>query len=351
MRRPKPWFRTSKNAWYVQLNGLKVHLGDHPEHAPPPKKTKGAWNVPALVMDVYYRIMASDPAHLPKADRLLTLQICDLFLSHAERHTTRDTYLGYLYFLQSFSDAYGRIPAAQLKPIHVTRWLDDRPSWDGARRNAVVAVKRAFNWAEKQGVISGNPLRSIEKPPARRRTRILTPSEWEEILAAVPDQNFREFLKALYLTGCRPSEVARLTAANVNLDLGVWIFEKHKSAARTGKPRIVYLTPEMVAMSRRLIGEHPEGPLFPSRKLGRAFTRNAIRCRFRRLRQRLPHLKHFASYSIRHTYATDALATGIPVAQVAELLGHVGTRMLEQHYSHLDQKVKLLREAAEKVIR
>ncbi len=123
------------------------------------------------------------------------------------------------------------MPAHELKPIHVTRWLDAN-TWKGGQRNAVIAPKRAFNWADQQGVLSPNPLRNVEKPPATRRTRIVTTEERAEILGAVKDRNFREFLTALYQTGCRPSEVSRVTAANVNLDLGVWVFEQRKTEGR-----------------------------------------------------------------------------------------------------------------------
>ncbi len=345
MRQPKPWFRESKNAWYVQHNGQKVRLGGHPEGAPPPKKAKGSWNAPQVILDAFFRLMASDPANLPKANQILTIQVCDLFLSYSEKHNEPDTYRWYKHFLQSFTDLYAHTPAHELKPFHVSSWLDAQ-KWRGGRRNAVIAVKRVFNWADKQGILSPNPLRNVEKPAAGRRTRIVTPTEREEILAAVPDRNFRDFLTALYQTGCRPSEVSRVTAANVNLDLGVWIFEQHKTGKKTGKPRVIYLNPEMLEMSRRLVAERPEGPLFPSRKLGRPFSKNAIRCRFRRLRKKLPHLKGVVAYAYRHSYASEALERGVGVAQVAELLGHTDTRMVMHHYSHLNQKVAHMREAA-----
>ena len=51
----------------------------------------------------------------------------------------------------------------------------------------------------------------------------------------------------------------------------------------------------------------------------------------------------------RHTCATDALAHGVPDAQVAELLGHSGTAMLHKHYGHLTARAKALREALGKV--
>jgi integrase len=347
VRQPKPWFRSSLSAWYVEHHGKQVRLGEHPDGAPAPKKSKTGWNPPPAILEAFYKLMASDPANLPKPDVILTAQVCDLFLDHSERHNERATYLWYKHFLQSFCDLYRSIPAADLKPIHVTRWLDSK-TWKGGRRNAVIAVKRAFNWADRQGVLSPNPLRNVEKPPATRRTRIVTAAEREEILSHVKDRNFKEFLTALYLTGCRPSEVARVTAAEVNLELGVWVFEQHKTGKKTGKPRVIYLNPEMLEMSRRLVAERPEGPLFPSRKRNRPFTRNAIRIRFRRLRKKLPHLKGVVAYAYRHSFATEALANGVGIAHVAELLGHVDTRMVSHNYSHLGQKAAQMREAARK---
>jgi integrase len=347
VRQPKPWFRSALNAWYVEHNNKQVRLGEHPEGAASPKKTKGSWNAPQAILDAFYKLMASDPANLPKQAQILTVQVCDLFLDHSEKHNEEATYIWYKHFLQSFSNLYGRLPAHELKPIHVSRWIDAN-AWKGGRRNAVTCVKRAFNWADRQGVLSPNPLRNVEKPPAGRRTRIVTETERKEIFAAIPDRNFREFLSALQQTGCRPSEVARVTAANVRLDLGVWIFEKHKTAGKTGKPRVIYLSPEMLELSRRLVAERPEGPLFPSRKLNRPFSKNAIRCRFRNLRKKLPHLKGIVAYAFRHSYASEALERGVGIAHVAELLGHSDTRMVSAHYGHLNQKVEHMREAAKK---
>jgi integrase len=54
-------------------------------------------------------------------------------------------------------------------------------------------------------------------------------------------------------------------------------------------------------------------------------------------------------YGYRHGFATDALAQGVPDAQVAALLGHSGTAMLHRHYAHRGAKAKVLREALGRV--
>ena len=46
MKQPKPWYRASKSAWYVEHNFKQHRLGEHPDGAPPPKKSKSGWNAP-----------------------------------------------------------------------------------------------------------------------------------------------------------------------------------------------------------------------------------------------------------------------------------------------------------------
>jgi integrase len=282
---------------------------------------------------------------------LQVAEVCDLFLEWSSRHNDQRTYDWYRSFLQDFCDSRGGLDATELKPFHVTRWLDAHDTWgEASRRCATTAVKRAFNWAEGEGLLDANPLKRLKKGPPKRRERILTADERRQILKAARGRPFCEFVQALKETGCRPSEVTKVTAANVNLDAAVWVLPEHKTRKKTGRPRVVYLTPAMVELTRKLAERHPEGPLFRnSRK--KPWTRNAIPCRLRQLRRKLPHLKGVVSYTYRHSFVTDALEQGVGVAQVAELLGHTSTDMVMQHYQHLSEKREHLLQAARQATR
>ena len=187
-------------------------------------------------------------------------------------------------------------------------------------------------------------------PPRTYRDRILTPEERKEILSAIKDQEFRDFVFAMQESGARPSEVRRVTAANVDLQLGVWIFFDHKTVQKTGKPRIIYLTPALLELSKRLMEKYPEGPLFRGPRSKRGFTRNGIRCRFRNLRATLPHLAGVISYTYRHSFATDALVNGVGLVQVAELMGHTSTETVTRHYQHIAERMDHMKEALKKAI-
>ena len=184
----------------------------------------------------------------------------------------------------------------------------------------------------------------MKKPPVRARERFLTREERQKIFDNYPEGDcFRDFLFALEQTGSRPGEVSAVTASAVDLRTGVWVLAEHKTEEATGEPRVVILTPAMVELTRRLMAEHPEGSLFRNAD-GKPWNRNAVRCRFRRVREKLGLGGDLVAYLYRHAVATDLLETGAGIAQVSEILGHKGTDMVMRHYQKLRHRRDHLRE-------
>jgi integrase len=46
-------------------------------------------------------------------------------------------------------------------------------------------------------------------------------------------------------------------------------------------------------------------------------------------------VKRLTFRHLRHAYCSWAVASGMPMTEVAALVGHASTRMLEKHYAHL----------------
>ena len=109
---------------------------------------------------------------------------------------------------------------------------------------------------------------------------------------------------------------------------------------------MIYLSDEALAILREQQGEHPQGYLF-RRPTGGRWTTHSITQKLARVR-RLAGVK-ITAYCLRHSFATDALANGVPDAQVAALLGHSGTATLHRHYSHLTARSQALRDALGRV--
>ena len=226
MRPRKPWYRSNRDGWFVQHNGKQVLLA------------RGKANK-ADAQAAFHKLMLLSGETPLRADDLHVATICDLFLDFSQTHHGESAYENYKHFLQNFCDSYGKLAVADVKPFHVTRWIDGKKTWNGAKRHAIISVKRAFSWAEQQGLIAASPIRTIKAPRVKRRERVLSIDERKLILASTRDAAFRNFLTAMLDTGCRPSEVAKVTAADVNVELGVWILHQHKTAKKTGKPRVI----------------------------------------------------------------------------------------------------------------
>jgi integrase len=349
-----PWYRRDRNAWFVEIDGRQVRLGEHPADAPAPRKSKstGLWNAPPAILKLFGELMGrreSEPSASAPRDSVLFL--FGRYLGWTKKHKAEATYQLRRFFLRSFI----RFRNVRSTPPHritvdlVERWLDGHPKWKASRRHAILCVLGAFNWAAnpKRRLLTANPVLGIDVPPATRVLAYLTAEQRKALFDATSDEAFRNFLTALSETGCRPGEVAAVTAADANADLGVWTLTAHKTGRKTGKPRVVYLTDTLVALTRRLAARHPTGPMFLNSR-GRPWNRNAIRCRFRALRKRFPAFGHFSAYSYRRAFVTDALEKGVDVVKVAELVGHSSTDMVMRHYSQLQARVSHMREMAKK---
>jgi integrase len=273
--------------------------------------------------------------------------VIDAFLADAEGRTKAKTMRVYRYFLSPFADAHGELLVDALKPT-LAEAYSRKPGWKPQTRHGfLTTLVTALRWARRAGMTDCNPLLGVRKPPkvSRGMEALLTPEEYAQLLdAATPP--FRLFLKVLYASGARPGEVTSITAENFDAGAGLVRLAEHKTAHK-GFRRVIYLTPEAVALLVRQRERYRSGPLLRNSR-GEAWTENAIGSAMRRTRERAG-IPHAVAYGLRHTFATDALANGVPDAQVAELLGHQGTTILHRHYSHLGAKVEALRGALGRV--
>lgn len=109
------------------------------------------------------------------------------------------------------------------------------------------------------------------------------------------------------------------------------ILPAHKSAARTGKPRTIYLTPEAKSVLEGLLPDigTPSGTVFKSRFF-KPYTSSGLRAILRR---------HggFTPYALRHTFAQAALDEQ-PMEVVAALLGHANLTTVQTYCQIRDRR-------------
>lgn len=255
-----------------------------------------------------------------------------------------------------FLAACGDVTVADLRPHHVTDWLQSRERWNATTRSdAAAEVKRAFKWATDEGRIENNPLEKLRVARGEPRDHVISGEEYRSLITGVCGEKyltrnrtaFRAVLIALRLSGCRPSEITKLTIADFNG--ATWTIKKHKTRKKKIRPRIVYLPPCLLTLSRILAGDRLSGPLFLA-AADRGWKYSDMRLRFQRLRDKAKADPKCVLYSFRHTWITEALLAGVDVATVAEMAG-TSIQMIDRHYGHLCQHPKHLTDAAGKVAR
>jgi integrase/recombinase XerD len=167
-RRPKPWFRKSRDAWFVTIGGIQNNLG-------PDKKL------------AYERFV----------DRYPDLRVSELKPFHAQQ------------WVDSYPD------------LSVT-----------SRRNYLRTIKRCLSWAVKQGYFDKSPLAVLEVPAAESREVVIEPEEFEKLLSFCRDENFRDLVVLTWETGCRPQESLIVEARHVDVAHQRWVFPRKSSKGK-----------------------------------------------------------------------------------------------------------------------
>jgi integrase len=383
---PKPYFRKSRQLWYVQIDGREHKLGPDRDEA----------------FRRYHQLMAEPPEQKIAADRLT--ELIDRFLDWVHKHRAPANYEGYRHRLQRFVDTYPKLKVAELRPYHVENWVDQYELSNTTRRNYFRAIKRCLRWAKQQGYVDRNPIEDLVAPTADHREVAFDQSEFDRLLAFVPNPDLVDLLHVSWDTGCRPQESLRVESRHVDLVNHRWVFPRSESKTKR-IARIVYLTDRAMEITRRRMLVYPDGPLFRNSN-GRPWTTCAVNCGLRCARIRMgkqqmqatgekitdeevaafiPSLKptirrggevvaktaaelrrearkklsgrraaalapKFSLYALRHSWATNALQRGVDPLTVAILMGHQDPSTLSKVYQHLSLNPEHMLNQARKAI-
>lgn len=206
-------------------------------------------------------------------------------------------------------------------------------------------------------VIDSNPAARLKLPgSAKAQERFLTREEFAAVREQMPTTMDQLIIDVAAYTGMRPGEWAGMHWDRVDLDRGVVrIVEtfdepgsRIKAYPKGKKVRDVPLTPELVEALRQerdqrgsLAGgcgvPHAVGKCRSSLVLttdGGSVVRNSNWSPRWRGAVEAAGIGHARPYDLRHTYASWLLQSGVPLAEVGRLMGHVSVQTTAG-YAHL----------------
>lgn len=194
-----------------------------------------------------------------------------------------------------------------------------------------------FSWATDEGYVPSNPMRTIpaikyEKKPRENLTHL----ELEYLRQSCRTTREQAIIEFLFSTGCRVSELSGVKMNDVDWTARtVHLFGKGSKQHRTS-----FINAKCEVALKAYLKERTDDCeyLFATeRKPYRQLKRDALEKIVRNIASRSSEEmhKHVTPHVLRHTTATLALQSGMPIADLSKLLGHekIDTTMIYVHSS------------------
>jgi integrase len=219
--------------------------------------------------------------------------------------------------------------------------------------NRTIAVlSKMFNLAIKWGMRETNPAKGIERNTEYGRRRYLSGDELARLTTALAehkDQQAADIVRLLLLTGARRGEVLAMRWADVDLTSGVW--SKLPSSTKQKQHHQVPLSAPARALLSRIREQQQKAdrrhllPEYVFTSSGTSGHVVEIKKAWRTI-TRAAELHDLRIHDLRHSYASQAISSGAPLALVGALLGHANPSTTAR-YAHLHHDP--MREATERV--
>ena len=287
----------------------------------------------------------------PKPSKIITVrELAERFVRmHVDVHLKPGTAERYRYQLKTIilpglGDLdYRAVRRANIAELHAA--MKDRPA---AANNMVMVCASLYARIIDDWELSPdmrNPAHGVKLYPMKQRERFLSPEERQRLRAYVQaalklPRNRRGHLKIqsvwavelLALTGRRKSEILKLTWPMVDWQHSLLVLPDTK----TGQLKTPVSEKVMALLQHIHVqsGQPRVGYVLRTKK-GTRLT--SIDHTWRSIR-RATELEDVRIHDLRHSFASDALMSGVPLAVVGELLGHKQARST-QRYAHLANHV------------
>jgi integrase len=246
----------------------------------------------------------------------------DRWLTHVASTRKPATVLQYRKRTNLMLRRLGTLPVAQLTADQITTHLaavNAGRAPDTVRAN-IVAWEQFQRWAIADKHLTAPLTAPMRKPQGRERQVLPTEQQVDAIMAACPP-DFRLLYRALRVSGARPMELVNATIEMIDRAQQVIVVGDHKTAGKTGKPRLIAIGHTLDQILREAIGTRIKGRIFLTSSRMPWTVERASRI-FRGLRDRLQCPRELCLYLTRHEHGTQIYAKTGDLKAVADALGH-----------------------------
>lgn len=186
-------------------------------------------------------------------------------------------------------------------------------------------LRAMFNVAKMDGLITNNPFDGVKRLPVEARDRVLSVDEQEDLIVQF-NPSYRRLVTVLLGTGLRLGELQGLRPCDIDGDC----LRIRASTSKGFKARRVPLLEYVRAVldeQREVTGCGWREQLWPQTAWA---IRKAVKGAARRAG-----IENLCVHDLRRTFATRCATAGMPMPQLASILGHASTVVTSKYYVHV----------------
>lgn len=213
------------------------------------------------------------------------------------------------------------VPTRRITVHHLRGYLShekERGVADSTLEGTRQIFSAYFNWLQRESLIEKNPTANLGTVKVAKKEKLrYTEIEMEKLNQSCECIRDRAILHFLASTGCRISEMTELNRDNVNLEKLECVVH-----GKGNKERTVFLSEVAGMIIRQYLDTRKDDheALFIGR-IGERLQPGGVRFMLNELAKRAG-VEHVHPHKFRRTLATELTRRGMPIQEVAKILGH-----------------------------
>ncbi len=226
----------------------------------------------------------------------------------------------YRYIIRKMMDAV-QVSTRQITVYHLRRYLANEKArgisdatLDGVRQ----VFSAYFNWLQKETLIQANPTTNLGAIRCPKKIKeVYSDVDLARLTMNAKTLRDRAIISFLGATGCRINEVVQLNRDDVNFGRLECIV-----LGKGNKERTVYLTEVAAMLLQEYLDQRTDS--LPALFIGKGTERmhaGGVRAMLRRTAG-VAGVAHVHPHKFRRTLATNLIRRGMPIQEVANILGH-----------------------------
>ena len=231
----------------------------------------------------------------------------------------------------------GNIPADELKPAHLKRYLVYCYEKLQLKENTLHSRINAMKFYYEQVLHREKFFWDVPRPKKQHiLPKVLGESELKRLFQALQNKKHKAILFTAYSAGLRVSEVVNLELKHIDRSRMQLLIKNAKGK----KDRYVMLSPlllDILTNYYKTCKPQPKKYVFEGPETGTPYSASSMQKIFQMAKRNAGIHKEVSFHSLRHSFATHLLEKGVDIKYIRDLLGHFDIRTTSR-YLHVKRE-------------